>query len=126
MRFVAAGLCTALVLVLLAGSPQAGEKEKPRYTIKQVMKLAHDKDGVLEKVLSGKATDEQKKQLTELYVALAQNAPPRGDKEDWGEATKRVVAAARAAAAGDPDAPKLLRAATNCRVCHVRFKQPKA
>jgi hypothetical protein len=123
MRFVFGTACAAVACVLLAGAGayQAGEKKDPKYTIKDVMKLAH-KEGLLKKVISGKADEGERKELAELYLSLTQNKPPMGDADDWRKTTDRMVAAARAAAKGDPAAPKLLKQAVNCGGCHNKFK----
>jgi hypothetical protein len=125
-RFVGVGLCGLLALVLVAGGGYgAAEKDKAekklKYTIKKVMKLAH-KDGLLKKVIDGKASAEDKEKLAKLYVALSQNEPPAGDAEEWKQTTRKMVAAARAAAKGDDNAPELLQAAVNCKICHGKFK----
>jgi hypothetical protein len=105
----------------MALSLVAAEEEKPKHTTKQVMKLAH-KGGLLKKVVDGKATDEEKKQLVELYTSLAGNKPPKGDAAAWKEKTDAVVAAAKDAAEGKEGAGALLTKATNCMGCHSAHK----
>lgn len=105
----------------LALSLVAAEEEKPKHTTKQVMKLAH-KGGLLKKVVDGKATDAEKKQLVELYTSLAGNKPPKGDAAAWKEKTDAVVAAAKDAAEGKEGAGALLTKATNCMGCHKDHK----
>ncbi len=97
------------------------EDEKPKHTTKEVMKLAH-KGGLMKKVVDGKATDAEKKQLVELYTSMAGNKPPKGDAEAWKEKTDAVVAAAKAAAEGKEGAGPLLQKATNCMGCHSAHK----
>jgi hypothetical protein len=99
------------------------EKDAPKYTIKEVMKAAH-KDGLKGKVASGKATQEEKDKLVELYAALAANKPEKGDVAVWKEKTTPIVVAAKAIAA-DKDTPKAimdLNKATACKACHDVFK----
>ena len=43
----------------------------------------------------GEASAEEKKQLVELYEALAANKPPKGDEASWKEKTAALVAAAK-------------------------------
>jgi hypothetical protein len=128
MRLVAAGLCTvvAFILVVGRGTSQDKDKEKPKFTIKEVMKAAHDKEGLLGKVLKGEASAEEKTKLVELYVALCQNTPPQGEDTAWKERCLKIVVAARGIAKGDDQAPRQLQAVTNCRTCHTAFKKPKA
>lgn len=115
-----------LVLALFAltivgvGAFQA-QDEKPKYTIKEVMKIAH-KDGLLKKVASGKADKEEAEKLVELYVALCQNDPPKGDKEAWVKRCKGIVEAAKNAAAKKKGAAGELGKATNCKACHSEHR----
>src|ERR1700674_3361284 len=96
MRF---GLRFALAVLAVAGfaglSVRGEADDKPKYTIKEVMKKAHDKDdSLLGKVVAGKASDDEKKQLLELYVALGKNKPEKGDDKSWMTKTDAIVMAA--------------------------------
>jgi hypothetical protein len=97
------------------GENNAGEKAK--YTIPQVMKKAM-KGGLCGKVASGKASDEEKAQLVELFTALSQNTPPQGDAKSWKEKTSALVDAAKKAAKGDEGAGAALKKAAVCKACH--------
>jgi hypothetical protein len=94
---------------------------KPKYTIKEVMKTAH-KGGLLKKVSGGKASADEKKQLVELYEALAANKPPKGEEAAWKEKTAALVAAAKEAAEGKEGAGEKLTKAANCMACHSAHK----
>src|ERR1700690_4110451 len=98
MRIFAAGLIVALTTVfMLNTNGTAGDKEKPKFTISEVMKKAHiGKDNLREKVIKGEATDEEKAQLTALYVALSLNTPPKGEADDWKKTTKAILEAYKA------------------------------
>ena len=102
----------ALALVL-DGNVQGGDKEK--VTIKVVMQKAM-KGGLCTKVASGKADDAEKKQLVELFEALAKATPPKGEADSWKEKTKALVDAAKSA-----DGAALKKAA-NCAGCHSVHK----
>jgi len=118
-----------LSLMLVLGVNNAGEKDKkaePKYTIKEVMMKAHDGDGILSKVLDGKATATEKKELVELYVALHDNAPPKGDMAKWAKVTQSLVDTAKSIDAGnDAKAVKTLFMLANCKACHTEFKAPR-
>jgi mono/diheme cytochrome c family protein len=104
-----------LAVSLTTGTAQ---ENKPKYTISQVMKNAHAKGKLRDKVTSGMASDEEKKQLVEYYEALAANKPPKGDEASWKEKTAALLAAAKEAAAGNTDALKMV----NCAACHQAHK----
>jgi len=119
MKIVIASVIALLTLAVLLDSNQAGDKAK--YTIAEVMKKAH-KDGLLKVVASGKASEAQRKELAELYKALSQNSPPKGDAEDWKKVTGALAKASAAAATGDAAAAKSLIKLANCQGCHDKHK----
>lgn len=120
MRFVATGIIAFLALViLLDGAFQAGEKAK--YTISDVMLKVHKK-GLHTKVAKGQATEEEKKQLVEMYTALTQLKPPMGDLDAWKKQTGMMLEAAKGALKGDAKAAKSLATIVNCKACHKDYK----
>jgi hypothetical protein len=96
----------------------SGAQDKPKYTIKDVMKTAH-KGGLLKKVSEGKASDEEKQKLVDMYEALAASKPPKGEDESWKTKTTALVEAAKAAQKGDTGK---LKAAADCKACHTGHK----
>jgi hypothetical protein len=109
-----------VALALCLGIPRAGEKKEPKYTIKEVMKKAH-KDGLWKKVASGDAGKEDREELAELYVALSENKPPKGDEKDWKKKTSAMVKASKAAVKNAEDGKKLTKI-VNCGACHKAHK----
>lgn len=91
----------------------AGDKE---ITIKLVMEKAM-KGGLCKKVASGKASDEEKKQLVEYFTGLCKCTPPMGEADAWKERTKKLLDAAKN---NDADA---LKKAADCGSCHKMFKK---
>src|SRR5438045_2423520 len=120
MKFLAAGAISLLSLAILLDSNQAGDKAT--FTISQLMREAHT-GGLMKKVASGKASDAEKKKLVELYKALSQNKPPKGNEGDWKKVTGDMIKSAEAAAKGDEAAAKSLLKLVNCAVCHGKFKE---
>lgn len=113
MKIVIASLIAALSMFFLVERNDAQGKAK--YTTAQVMAKAM-KGGLCTKVATGKASDAEKKELVELFEALAANTPPKGDAASWKEKTGALVAAAKS---GDGAA---LKAAANCAGCHKVHK----
>ena len=106
------------VVITVTGTAQ----EKAKYTTKEVMQKAH-KGGLAKKVAKGEASAEEKKQLVEMYEALAANHPPRGDEASWKEKTAELVAAAKDAADGKPGAADKVNAIfMKCMGCHQAHK----
>jgi surface antigen len=125
MRFVFAVVVTAVALAFFGsvGSENAagGGDKKPKFTISQVMKKAM-KGGLCGKVASGKASDDEKKELVELFTALSMNTPPKGEADDWKAKTGALVSAAKAAVENKDGATAALKKAANCAACHKLHK----
>jgi hypothetical protein len=125
MRLMIVVACVALGLTILAadGITSTPQQDTPKYTIKEVMKKAHGKDGILNKVKSEKASDAEAKTLVEMYVALSKSTPPKGDADDWKKKTGAMVEGAKLYVDGKKDdAVTKLNAATNCKACHAQHK----
>jgi hypothetical protein len=110
---IAGAVCLfALVLVIQSSvDGAAGDK----ITIKDVMKTAM-KGGLCGKVASGKASDDEKKELIKLFTGLTMCTPPKGDAAAFKEKAKALLDAAKA------DDGKALKKAANCKACHEVFK----
>jgi hypothetical protein len=114
----------ALLAVAFAGMTVFGAADdKPKYDIESIMEKAHDKEnGLYQKVLKGKASDAEKKELVELYAELAKNKAPKGDAKSWKQKTEALVAAAKEVADGKPAGVDDLKKAANCANCHKVHK----
>jgi hypothetical protein len=119
-KLLVAGVMIAVGWVAFSLVTNAAD-EKPKHTIKEVMKSAH-KGGLMKKVADGKASEAEKKQLVEFYTALAANKPPKGDEASWKEKTSALLAAAKDAEAGKDGAGAALMKAANCMACHSAHK----
>jgi hypothetical protein len=120
MRYIVAGLALMFAVALFVNSSvDAGGDAK--YTIKEVMKKGHG-SGLLKKVLGGSASEEEKKQLVDLYESLAKNKPPKGDAKAWSTRAEQILGAAKGVAKGEAGAVDTLKKATNCANCHKEHK----
>lgn len=122
MRLMIAGICLALGVAIVATSvSDAGD---PKYTISDVMKKAHaGKGALLNKVISGKATEQEGKDLLEMYQALAKNKPPQGAADSWKTKCDALIEGAKLYVDGKKDDAKTkLTAAKDCKGCHSVHK----
>lgn len=119
--FVAVAIPNSIAKLTHGNESARQDDDEKKYSIKQVMKLAH-KDGLLKKTATGKATDEEKQFLLKLYRALGKNKPPMGTDESWKKKTDAMVQAAESAVKGAPDASQKLLKATNCKSCHKQHR----
>jgi hypothetical protein len=101
-------------LVLFLDSDSQGGDKKPA-SIKVVMQKAM-KGGLCGKVASGKASDDEKKQLVALFTDLAAAKCPKGEEADWKARTTALLEAAKS---GDG---KALKKAADCKGCHSTHK----
>lgn len=116
------GSLFALLLAgLIAVQAVGAAPVEPTNSIKDVMKKAH-KDGLLKKVLDGQASDEEKKQLLDLYIDMLEGVPEKGEQSAWLMAAGRSVVAAGKVVVGREGSMAELKEATNCKACHDVFK----
>jgi hypothetical protein len=125
MRLMIMLACVALAVTIVVadGGTSSAQQDSPKYTIKDVMKKAHGKTGLLNKVKSEKASDAEAKELLEMYVALSKNKPPQGDADSWKKKTDALVDGAKLYVDGKKDdAVTKLNGAANCKGCHAVHK----
>lgn len=112
----------ALLVAFVASVPvSADDDDTPKYTTKQVMKVAM-KGGLCKKVASGNASDDEKKELHGMLVALAKNKPAKGDADSWKKLTSALTKASKAVMDGEAGATDMLKKAVNCKACHDKHK----
>jgi hypothetical protein len=109
------------LLIGVVALPVSAADAKPKYATKDVMKKAM-KGPLLKKVAGGEASDDEKKELYEMLVALGQNEPKKGDAESWKKLTDELVKAGKAAVDGGADAGEQLKKAADCKACHTAHK----
>lgn len=115
-------LSLGLAALFLTASYAGADDEKPKYTIKEVMKQAN-KDKLLNKVIDGKGSAEDKKKLLELYEAMAKNKPAKGDAENWKKLNDAIVAAAKDVVdEKEGGIAALKKTAAKCGDCHSAHK----
>lgn len=105
----------ALVAFVTTTWMAAHAADKPKHSIKEVMKIAM-KGGLNKKVADGGASDDEKKQLVELYQSMAAATPKKGEAADWKTKTDALLEASKGT-----DGKALLKAA-NCKACHDAHK----
>ncbi len=126
MRTVKHFVLATLTLGVLGGlaTYQAADTAKPKYTIEEIMGKAHEgkQNSLLSKVVGGKASGDQKKELLGLYEDLARNKPEKGSADSWKQKTTALVSAAKDVVDGKADGSRKLRMAANCKGCHQVHK----
>jgi cytochrome c553 len=123
MKYLLGMMAVLVAFMFTADANTVGDKDKdkPKFTISEVMKKAHT-SGLLKKVAAGDAEKEDREQLAELYKSLVLSKPPAGDEEAWKKTTSVMLKVAVEAIA-DAEAGKKLK--VNCGACHGEFKKKK-
>lgn len=115
-----------LIAAILGGAysfAQDGEKEKPKYSIKDVMNKANKgKSSLLKKIIAGDADQAEKMELLDMYISLLENKPSKGDQASWQKMAGTATLAAAKVAVGREGAAAELGAATKCAACHKLHK----
>ncbi|MCS7160458.1 MAG: hypothetical protein RMJ19_08295 [Gemmatales bacterium] len=120
--WMSVAVTATLTLLWCCGSAVSAD---PKYTIKEVMKMAHQgKPALCAKAVKGEASVDELKQLLAYYEALAANKPPRGDANAWKERTSALVESVKALIANpkDKDALAKYNKAVGCKGCHSEHK----
>jgi hypothetical protein len=107
-------------IALVAISPATAD-DKAGLSIKDAMK-EHKKGGLKDKVLEGKASDEEKKKLVDIYTQMAKNKPPKGAEESWKKLNDALIKASKEIVEGKPNGVDDLKKAVNCGACHSVHK----
>ena len=121
MRKVVVFSMAAVVLAGAFAASNADDKDKPKHSIKDVMKKAL-KGPLAKKVADGKASADEKKQLHEMFVSMSKQKPKKGDADSWKKLTTALVKAAKDALDGKDGAGAALNKAKNCKACHSKHK----
>lgn len=97
--------------------------EKPKYTIKQIMKDLHKGENALcKKVAKGEGSKEDLAKFVEYYESLPLQDPPKGDAKEWQEKAKKLLQATKDLQAGKAGALDHFKEAINCKACHSAHK----
>jgi hypothetical protein len=112
-----------IVSVCVLGATKAADEKKEEWTIKKVMKFAHDKDeGKLAQAKAGTIKDEDKKKLVEAYMALPKLKPGKGDVDQWKKIAQPISDAAKEYGDGKDEKAVKLSKTLQCKTCHETFR----
>jgi hypothetical protein len=95
--------------------------------IKEAMKFAHKapkgEKKLNEKIAEGTAAETDIKKALELYKAMADTKPPKGDPAAFKEKTSKLVAATEEVLAKKADGVEHYKTAVDCKACHSDFRK---
>src|SRR4051812_49012448 len=101
----------------------AGDEYEP---IEKAMKFAHKapkgEKKVSDRIIDGTASDDEVKKTLELYKAMVDTKPPKGEQADYKAKVQKVIAATEDVVAKKPNASAEYKSAVNCKACHSEHK----
>lgn len=114
---------SALTVAVLATSFAFAEEDN---AIKQAMKFAHKapkgEKKLNEKIVEGTADEADVKKALDLYKAMVDVKPPKGEQADFRSKTAKLIAATEEVVAKKPEAGAHYKEAVNCKACHSEHK----
>jgi hypothetical protein len=94
--------------------------------IADAMKFAHKAPKgvpkVSDKIIDGTVSEADLKKTLELYKAMANTEPPKGDAAAFKEKVAKLISATEDVVAKKDGAGAAYKAAVNCKDCHSEFK----
>ncbi len=114
--------CSLVAFFVGAVTGLRAEDDKPKYSVKEVMKKHDD---LQKKVKKGTASDDDKKKLLELYTAMSKNKAPAGDAENWKKLNDALVKSTQDVVDNKDGAKVEFEKAVNCKTCHDAHKPKK-
>lgn len=119
-------IVSSVVLAVLATSfAFAAEETNP---IKDAMKFAHKapkgEKKVSDRIIEGTASEEETKKTLELYKAMVDTKPPKGDQAEFKAKVAKLITATEEVVGKKPEAAAHYKEAVNCKACHSEHKMP--
>ena len=113
----------ALTAALALKAFAADEEFKP---IEDAMKFAHKAPKgtpkVSDKIIDGTVSDDDLKKTVELYKAMADTKPPKGEAVAFKEKVAKLITATENVVAKKDGAGAAYKQAANCKACHSDHK----
>ncbi|HLJ11236.1 MAG TPA: hypothetical protein VKU82_08605 [Planctomycetaceae bacterium] len=124
MRRVFPIFCCSMALIVVGALSllRAADDDKPKKSVKEVMKQHKD---LVDKVKKDTASAEEKKQLVELYTEMSKNKAPSGEADSWKKMTEALVKASKDLSDGKDGAKDAFVKAVDCGKCHTAHKPKK-
>ena len=121
LKYTSAAVTLTVTLALTAFALDA--KYQP---IADAMKFAHKapkgEQKISDKIIDGTVSDEDLKKTLELYKAMANTEPPKGDPAAFKEKVAKLISATEDVVAKKDGAAAAYKEAVNCKSCHTDFK----
>jgi len=121
LKYASAAVTLTVALAVTAFALDA--KYQP---IADAMKFAHKapkgEKKVSDKIIDGTVSEEDLKKTLDLYKAMADTEPPKGDPAAFKAAVAKLISATEDVVAKKDGAAAAYKEAVNCKKCHTDFK----
>src|ERR1700735_254087 len=119
---------TSAVVTLTVALALAAFALDPKYQpIADAMKFAHKapkgEKKVSDKIIDGTVSDEDLKKTLELYKAMANTEPPKGDAAAFKEKVAKLIGATEDVVAQKDGAGAAYKKAVSGKACHSDFRE---
>ncbi len=121
MRFLVLSIVAGLLFTGFGFAPGAEPPPRDDVEIKDVMQEVM-KGGLLRKAMKDDASLEDRMRVLDMFVSLSESEALKGDADEWNAATSDVLTSYAKFLVGREGGAEAVKAATNCKSCHDRFK----
>ncbi len=122
-KFLPISIVAVSVLCVGTGVAAENESEPIRVAMKYVHKAPKGEKKVSDRIIDGTASDEELKKTLELYKAMVDAKPPRGEQSAHKERVIKLISATEDVIGKKDGAPAAYKAAANCKACHSEHKE---
>lgn len=114
------------VVALAAVVTSIGFAVEETNPIKDAMKFAHKapqgEKKLSDKIIDGTAPEADVKKTLELYKAMLDTKPPKGDQAGFKAKVEKLIGATEEVIEKKPDAAAHYKEAVSCKACHSEYK----
>ncbi len=114
------------VLLAAASTLSALALDAKYEPIANAMKYAHKapkgEKKVSDRIIDGTASDEELKKTLELYKAMADTPPPKGEAGAFKEKVAKLITATEGVVAKKDGSTAAYKDAVNCKACHSEHR----
>jgi len=114
------------VSALVAVATSIGFAVEQTNPIKDAMDFAHKapkgEKKLSDKILDGTAPEADVKKTLELYKAMLDTKPPKGEQAAYKEKVQKLIVATEEVVEKKPEATAHYKEAVNCKACHSEHK----
>jgi hypothetical protein len=118
-------LTVAALAAVVTSIAVAVEESNP---IKDAMKFAHKapqgEKKLSDKIIDGSAPEADVKKTLDLYKAMLDTKPPKGEQVAFKEKVQKLIGATEEVIEKKPDAAAHYKEASNCKACHSEHRLP--